>query len=91
MLCAHRDFARLFVGAHIDVEEVGVEVEGVVLLVHLRGGEAQPDVAAAAPGDVLGHLDAPRQVAALGLARDFGRVAKQVAATALCQLDAGKS
>ena len=50
LCCTHRDFPRLLVGAHVDVEQVGVEVEGVVLLVHLRGSEAEPEVAAAALG-----------------------------------------
>ena len=90
VICTHRDFSRLLVGPHVDVEKVGVEVEGVVLLVHLRGREAEPEVAAAALGQELWHLDAPHQVAALRLARDLGRVAEQVAAAALGQLDAAK-
>ena len=84
----HRDLARLLVGAHVDVEEVWVEVEGVVLLVDLGGRQAEPDVAAAAPGQVLGHADAPHQVAALRLPRDLRRVPEQVAAAALRQLNA---
>ena len=90
LICTHRDFARLLIGAHVDVQQVGVEVEGVVLLVHLGGGEAEPDVAAASLGQVLGHLDATHQVSPLRLARDLGRVAEQVAAAALSQLDAVK-
>ena len=65
-----------------------MEVEGVVLLVDLGGRQAEADVAAAAPGQVLGHADAPHQVAALRLPRDLRRVPEQVAAAALRQLNA---